>query len=420
MKFIRNFVVPTGALLALLSQLRLDSDEVNWSKLAATLFGFVLIVGLLNGLNIALFARAARDTWRSRVPSIFVDIVRLLLIVACLALLFAWVWGADVGGLFTALGVSSIVIGLALQNAVGPIVSGLFLLFEQPFRLGDWLDTGSVRGRVIEVNWRAVHIDTGNGIHIVPNGALADASFANLSRGMGAFSVITTCEFGANDAPHDVIRVLREVAADLPMREPNTMPTVALVGPSLYSVDIPLGSPAVGHQATSLFGVWLWYASRRAGLHLDGADFPPGDDLDRRRSAIQRVRGALHASDDEIDALADESAVREFGPGETVQRQGVAPEHVGLMVKGRARLVVGGNALEVAALGPSDFVGESALTGQPSRAAIIADSDIVIVTFPLPSLHGWARSHPAFARDVGQTIDNRRVLEDAAIAKAAE
>ena len=90
-------------------------------------------------------------------------------------------WDADVGGLFTALGVGSIVIGLALQNAVGGVISGLLLLFEQPFKIGDWLDTGGVKGRVVEVNWRAVHIDTGNGIQIVPNSTLSGASFTNLS-----------------------------------------------------------------------------------------------------------------------------------------------------------------------------------------------------------------------------------------------
>jgi small-conductance mechanosensitive channel len=39
--------------------------------------------------------------------------------------------------LFTALGVTSVVIGLMLQNSVGQIVSGLFMLFEQPFRIDD-------------------------------------------------------------------------------------------------------------------------------------------------------------------------------------------------------------------------------------------------------------------------------------------
>ncbi len=56
-------------------------------------------------------------------------------------------WSVDVGGLFAALGVGSIVIGLALQNAVGGIVSGLLLLSEQPFQVGDWLLVNGTKGR---------------------------------------------------------------------------------------------------------------------------------------------------------------------------------------------------------------------------------------------------------------------------------
>ena len=76
-------------------------------------------------------------------------------------------------------------LGLALQNSVGQIISGLLLLFEQPFQLGDWLDTPTARGRVVEVNWRATHIDTGSGMQIMPNSVLAAASFTNLSRPAG-------------------------------------------------------------------------------------------------------------------------------------------------------------------------------------------------------------------------------------------
>ena len=96
--------------------------------------------------------------------------------------MLSYIWGVRVGGLFTALGVTSVVIGLMLQNSVGQIVSGLFMLFEQPFRIDDWLDTADARGRVVEVNWRAVHIDTGSGIRIMPNSMLASTSFTNLSR----------------------------------------------------------------------------------------------------------------------------------------------------------------------------------------------------------------------------------------------
>src|SRR6202012_2698484 len=102
-----------------------------------------------------------------------------------LVLIFSYVWGVRVAGLFTALGVTSVVIGLMLQNSVGQIVSGLFMLFEQPFRIGDWLETPSARGRIVEANWRAVHIRTDRGFQIPPNSALAAISFTHISRPPG-------------------------------------------------------------------------------------------------------------------------------------------------------------------------------------------------------------------------------------------
>ena len=62
-------------------------------------------------------------------------------IIIGIGLLLSSVWGADIGGLVTAVGVTSVVIGPAVQTAVGPVIAGLLLLFAQPFRIGDWLDT---------------------------------------------------------------------------------------------------------------------------------------------------------------------------------------------------------------------------------------------------------------------------------------
>ena len=122
---LRNYVAPVGALLLLLNQATYADIDLTWTQVTATVFGFLIILVLLNGLNFALFVTARQGTWRSKVPSIFVDIVRIVLILVSLAVLFSVVWSADVGGLFAALGVGSIVIGLSLQNAVGSIVSGL-------------------------------------------------------------------------------------------------------------------------------------------------------------------------------------------------------------------------------------------------------------------------------------------------------
>ena len=222
---LRNAVLPALALYILIDQLN-DSDvEATWPRIAATVFGFLLILFALSGANAALFGEARPGSWRERLPTIFIDLGRLVVIVIGLGLLFSWVWGTDVGGLFAAVGVTSIVIGLAVQSAVGPVIAGLFLLFEQPFRIGDWLDTSEARGRVLEVNWRSVHIDTGNGIKIVPNASLATGSFTNLSRVTGAaFQATATLAFSPGDRPATVVEMLRAVADALPSKSPIYRP----------------------------------------------------------------------------------------------------------------------------------------------------------------------------------------------------
>ena len=60
----------------------------------------------------------------------------------------------------TALGIGSVVIGLALQDTLGSIAAGITLLFEQPFKKGDWLRVGDLGGKVTDINWRSVRIET--------------------------------------------------------------------------------------------------------------------------------------------------------------------------------------------------------------------------------------------------------------------
>src|ERR1700710_326247 len=213
---VRNYVLPLAALLLLLVQAIQVSGETTPVRVVATVFGFVVLVLLLSGLNATMFQGAPEGSWRKRIPSIFLDVARFALIAVGVGLMLAYIWGANVGGLFTALGISSIVLGLALQNSVGQIISGLLVLFEQPFQIGDWIETPTARGRVVEVNWRATHVDTGGGLHIIPNSVLAAPSFTNFSRPPGSHSVSISTVFSIDDPPDDVCRMLSRVASSLP------------------------------------------------------------------------------------------------------------------------------------------------------------------------------------------------------------
>jgi len=420
LKLLRNWVVPVAALFALLVfAFRSDQDNV-WPRVVATVLGFLVILLLLSALNVALFTNATEGSWRERIPSIFVDLARLILVVVGLALLFSWVWNADVGGLIAALGVTSIVIGLALQNAVGGVISGLLLLFEQPFKIGDWLDIGSVQGRVIEVNWRAVHIDTGSGIQIVPNSTLSGASFTNMSQPEGPHFTTTSLKFTTDDPPHEVIALLIEVADSLPMKAQGERASAVYAGAGAYSVTLPVQGPAVAQQALSLYLAWLWYAARRRGLALDGDATDPIAEPGRLEHALEVVGPTLPVGDAEREMLLATSRLERYGMGEVVQAAGIVPSEIRFIVEGSLRVAVeaGGGLIDFSTVDVGDYLGQTALTREPTLTVAIAAAVTTVLVVPLETLDELVRSRPQFAREIGESIELKRKLAAEALASA--
>ena len=412
LRMLRNWVIPAGALFALLAfAIQSPADQV-WTRVVATVFGFLVILLVLSAFNVALFANAKPGSWRERIPTIFVEIGRLVLVGVGLALLFSWVWDADVGGLFTALGVGSIVIGLALQNAVGGVISGLLLLFEQPFKIGDWLDTAGVKGRVIEVNWRAVHIDTGSGIQIVPNSTLSGASFTNMSEPDGPYFAETAVKFSTDDPPHEVIALLVEVADALPMKLARERAAVEYSGSGAYAVSIPVAGPADASRALSMYLSWVWYAARRRGFALDGDSTDPLAEPQRLAEAVRELSSTLHLREDDVDDVLASARLERFGVGETVLPSGVVPDEVRIVLSGRAVLAleIDGGRVDFASAEKGDLVGQTALTRERTQAVTVAGEILTVVVLPLATIDALIRTRPRLAVEIGESLELKRSL----------
>lgn len=409
---LRTYGVPAGALLLLLTQAANLSAEVTWVRVVATVFGLLLIFFVLSTLNAAMFGSAAgRGTWRERMPRIFVDIARLVLIAVGAAILFSWVWGADVGGLFAALGVGSIVIGLALQNAVGGVISGLLLLFEQPFRIGDWLDTGSVSGRVVEVNWRAVHIRTGKGIQVVPNASLAGASFTNMSRPSREYTESVETAFATDDPPLQVCALLDDVAEGLPELRSAATPRSRPTGPGEYTTAIPLATYADAGAARAAFRTRLWYAARRAGLHLDAATVDAEAAQEQAAHALATVAPTLHLTQEELDELAGDVTIERYAHGERVQRQGAMPDAVRFVLSGRLALFAGSRddvGVEIGQMESGDYIGHTVLTREPALVTALAVGELAVLRVPRDVMDQLLMSKPILATEIGRNLDERR------------
>ncbi|MFM9034205.1 MAG: mechanosensitive ion channel domain-containing protein [Mycobacterium sp.] len=424
---LRNWLLPAAAVYLLIDQLN-HGDELaahaTWTKVAATVVGFVIMLVLLSGANAALFGEARAGTWRDRLPGIFVDLGRLILIIIGIGLLLSWVWGANIGGLITAVGVTSIVIGLAVQNAVGPVISGLLLLFEQPFRIGDWLDTKFGKGRVVEVNWRAVHLDTENGLQVVPNAALAGDAFVNLSRTTAPyFKAKATLTFSADDPPGQVKSALLAVAEALPAKLVGTSAAVVAIGDSTYRVSVPIASPADDGGTTTLLQHRAWYAAQRAGLHLGGMKTNGKQKRAYVTEQIQMIGAAFGLGPEAIATMLAGARVLPFAEGEIIQNVSTVPQAVGFITDGDVGMFAvapDGRRLSLGTLTVGDYIGGSSLTRQRMITGVVALTDTTLVAVPREAMNIVVEQDHRLARQIGETIDLRRRAAREALAEAAQ
>lgn len=420
-RLLRLYIVPLGAVLVMLVKSTNYSVEATGFRILYTVFGFLVLVMALSGLNATVFAGAPAGSWRRRMPSIFVDVARFGIIAVGLAMILAYVWGANVAGLFTALGISSIVLGLTLQNSVGQIISGLLLLFEQPFQLGDWVETPAVRGRVVEVNWRATHINTGAGLEIIPNSVLASQAFTNLSRPTDGHTIAVNTTFAAGDPPDEVCALLTATAANLPHLHPRGESVIAANSSTGYTITIPVRSPADDSAARSTFQRWLWYAARRAGLRLDGI----ADDVDteeHRITALRKVAAALRVSTVDMEALLPKVRVIRYGDQEMMQKVGDIPDRMIFVIKGRVRLFASGEegvVVPISTLYEGDFIGQTALIREAVIASAYAIGEVTALQMNRDTVERLLLGRPELLQDLSQAIEDRRTRAKTALARAA-
>ncbi|RZL18985.1 MAG: mechanosensitive ion channel [Pedobacter sp.] len=108
-----------------------------------------------------------------------VALIRLVIII--LGVLFAvTASGLPMDRLTVILGALGVGIGLGMQNIVNNFVSGIILIFEKPFRIGDYVELADKKGKVKDIGIRSSKLITPQGSEvIIPNGDLLSGRLVN-------------------------------------------------------------------------------------------------------------------------------------------------------------------------------------------------------------------------------------------------
>lgn len=192
------------------------------------------LIVLVVGLSVArLAAGALTRTLTGRLSAQHVMLiargVRWLLTGATLVTVLRHL-GFDLGVLIGAAGIFSVAIGFASQTSASNLISGLFLIAERPFVVGDVITVGGRTGEVTAIDLLSVKLRTFDNLFVrIPNETLLKSEIVNVSYyPIRRIDLVLGVSYAEDLAR--VEAVLREVAAEDPLCLDEPRPMFAFQG----------------------------------------------------------------------------------------------------------------------------------------------------------------------------------------------
>jgi small-conductance mechanosensitive channel len=427
-RWIRAWVLPLTALTLFLRWVLLLPRTSLLVRLVETLCWATVLVAIMGAVNNLVFETARPGTWQHKVPRLLRDLLRLVLVAIGLALVYSFVWGREIGGAIATLGVTSIVVGLALQEPLGNLFSGLVLLLERPFEVGETIEVGSVSGTVKEVNWRSAHIESlGGSIQVVPNSTLNKETIVNFSRPHPRRMEFIEVGFSYQDPPNKVRQALLELILQTDGVLVSPEPIVATLGYDAYSIRYRLiysTAEADRWPVKNDLVTRIWYMAKRhrftmpRGLHQEESPFNVAQaeaaDLLDQFPGLPKINAEDRA---QTRALT-------FGAGERLFNDGDELEGVYFVVSGSVSLQVvrGGEASEIARIRAGEFCGETGMHGhQTADIRAVAMEDTVVALIAPDVVRHLFEASPRLARETGHTLEvHRKALQSARSAESRQ
>lgn len=214
-------------------------DSIDWSHIGMEAIKIVVILVL--GAIVVRIARAiVRNAFRmgSRSPiqiserrtmtvaklleNIVAYVVIFIMLIAILG-----IFGINASGLLAGAGVIGLAVGFGAQSLVKDVITGLFILLEDQFSVGDYVRIGQFEGVVLEIGLRTTKIKSWTGeIHILPNGGIMQVTNFSVSNSVAFVDVSISYESDIDQAE----RVIEELLEELPAKYEDMVTKPELLG----------------------------------------------------------------------------------------------------------------------------------------------------------------------------------------------
>lgn len=155
----KTFGVLAGGTTGILSPARL-----------MTVLAVLIFMWLVTSVSCAVIEKISKGKRRSEtVASLTISVIKVIGAIATVVWVLS-VLGVDIGTIFASLGIMSLIIGFGVQSLIEDCVTGLFIIFEGTYNIGDIIVLDTFRGTVEKITLRTTTLkDAGGNLQVINN-----------------------------------------------------------------------------------------------------------------------------------------------------------------------------------------------------------------------------------------------------------
>ncbi|MCB8975970.1 MAG: mechanosensitive ion channel [Ardenticatenaceae bacterium] len=376
-----------------------DTQRTVWLAVAF-LLGLSTILRAIKWLLLELLVQRRGV----KIPPFLLDITEWFILIIVILAMIRLVFGVELTTLLVTSTVASAIIGLALQDTLGNLISGISLQVEAPFAVDDWVEIDGIEGIIVRQNWRTLTLRTREDHRVMlTNSTVAKSKIINYSRPTNNQIQTVYLTLSESFSPNLVKGILIEAVLGLDdvKLHPRLRSHVVSMqdGCVTYGLSYWLDDYSDKVIARDKVLTRAWFGLHRAGIAIPDptGDYRvalvPEDAAQRSREAQQAKLFAQMQSLDWLDVLsesqlhhlANRTAVFTYTSGEHLVKQGESGDSLFIITKGSVSVYVrsaDGRSVYANKLATGDFFGEmSLLTGEARSASIRAneETDVIVI-----------------------------------------
>lgn len=187
--------------------------KISGGMMLNVVLALALVVLISNVLLIVL------NLFRNRKGRIgtLVTVISSLIKYSSVLVAFCWILsiiGVNVSTIFASVGIFALILGFGAESLVADLVTGVFILFENQYNVGDIVEIDGFRGKVKEIGIRTLSLeDTGGNIKIINNSELKNIVNRSNQRSVAVCDVSVSYNTDIEELEEKLVNMLQKIKA---------------------------------------------------------------------------------------------------------------------------------------------------------------------------------------------------------------